>query len=114
MCIISTFQIQSDTAQNYTIYYSIRGPGVDKEPLNLFYVERDTGNLFCTRPVDREEYESFEVKPKVYILYSQLLSLTVSSLSQFVYAYLFSEFVIHALAVSDSTDLTGSKKNFIE
>uniref|UniRef100_A0A8D1ERL7 Cadherin domain-containing protein n=1 Tax=Sus scrofa TaxID=9823 RepID=A0A8D1ERL7_PIG len=54
-------QIQSDTAQNYTIYYSIRGPGVDKEPLNLFYVERDTGNLFCTRPVDREEYESFEL-----------------------------------------------------
>uniref|UniRef100_A0A8C5KY19 Desmocollin 2 n=1 Tax=Jaculus jaculus TaxID=51337 RepID=A0A8C5KY19_JACJA len=54
-------QIQSDTAQNYTIYYSIRGPGVDKEPLNLFYVERDTGNLFCTGPVDREQYESFEL-----------------------------------------------------
>uniref|UniRef100_A0A8C2N320 Desmocollin 2 n=1 Tax=Cricetulus griseus TaxID=10029 RepID=A0A8C2N320_CRIGR len=54
-------QIQSDTAQNYTIYYSIRGPGVDREPLNLFYVERDTGNLFCTGPVDREQYESFEL-----------------------------------------------------
>ncbi|XP_058412920.1 desmocollin-2 isoform X3 [Diceros bicornis minor] len=54
-------QIQSDTAQNYTIYYSIRGPGVDREPKNLFYVERDSGNLFCTRPVDREEYESFEL-----------------------------------------------------
>ncbi|XP_008071585.1 desmocollin-2 isoform X2 [Carlito syrichta] len=54
-------QVQSDTAQNYTIYYSIRGPGVDQEPLNLFYVERDTGNLYCTRPVDREQYESFEL-----------------------------------------------------
>ncbi|XP_045637889.1 desmocollin-2 [Ursus americanus] len=54
-------QIQSDTAQNYTIYYSIRGPGVDREPKNLFYVERDTGNLYCTRAVDREEYESFEL-----------------------------------------------------
>lgn len=54
-------QIQSDTAQNYTIFYSIRGPGVDREPINLFYVERDTGNLFCTRPVDREQYESFEL-----------------------------------------------------
>ncbi|CAO2593377.1 Dsc2 [Lemmus lemmus] len=54
-------QIQSDTAQNYTIYYSIRGPGVDREPLNLFYVERDTGNLYCTRSVDREQYESFEL-----------------------------------------------------
>ncbi|KAI4532714.1 hypothetical protein MG293_017122 [Ovis ammon polii] len=54
-------KIQSDTAQNYTIYYSISGPGVDKEPRNLFYVERDTGNLFCTRPVDRETYPSFEL-----------------------------------------------------
>ncbi|XP_059974242.1 desmocollin-2 isoform X1 [Mesoplodon densirostris] len=54
-------QIQSDTAQNYTIYYSISGPGVDKEPLNLFYVERDTGKLFCTRAVDREKYPSFEL-----------------------------------------------------
>uniref|UniRef100_A0A8D2CV40 Desmocollin 2 n=1 Tax=Sciurus vulgaris TaxID=55149 RepID=A0A8D2CV40_SCIVU len=54
-------QVQSDAAQNYTIYYSIRGPGVDQEPLHLFYVERDTGNLYCTRPVDREQYESFEI-----------------------------------------------------
>ncbi|XP_055414942.1 desmocollin-2 isoform X5 [Bubalus kerabau] len=54
-------QIQSDTAQNYTIYYSISGPGVDKEPRNLFYVERDTGNLFCTASIDRETYPSFEL-----------------------------------------------------
>ncbi|XP_006899610.1 PREDICTED: desmocollin-2 isoform X2 [Elephantulus edwardii] len=54
-------QIQSDAAQNYTIYYSIKGPGVDREPKNLFYVDRDTGNLFCTRSVDREQYGSFEL-----------------------------------------------------
>ncbi|XP_053427765.1 desmocollin-2 isoform X2 [Nycticebus coucang] len=54
-------QVQSDTAQNYTIYYSIQGPGVEQEPKNLFYVERDTGNLYCTGPVDREKYESFEI-----------------------------------------------------
>ncbi|XP_060029633.1 desmocollin-2 isoform X1 [Erinaceus europaeus] len=54
-------QVQSDTAQNYTIYYSIRGSGVDREPKNLFYIERDTGNLFCTGPIDREQYESFEI-----------------------------------------------------
>ncbi|ELW64623.1 Desmocollin-2 [Tupaia chinensis] len=54
-------KIQSDTAQNYTVFYSIRGPGVDQPPQNLFYVEKDTGNLFCTRPVDREQYESFEI-----------------------------------------------------
>ncbi|XP_066209665.1 desmocollin-2 isoform X1 [Saccopteryx leptura] len=54
-------QVESDTAQNYTIYYSIRGPGVDQEPQNLFYIERDTGKLFCTDRVDREQYDSFEL-----------------------------------------------------
>ncbi|XP_072460567.1 desmocollin-3-like isoform X1 [Notamacropus eugenii] len=54
-------QIQSDSAQKYTVYYSISGPGVDQKPLNLFYIEKDTGNLFCTGPVDRETYEAFEL-----------------------------------------------------
>ncbi|XP_007487270.2 desmocollin-2 isoform X2 [Monodelphis domestica] len=54
-------QIQSDSAQKYTVYYSISGPGVDQNPLNLFYIEKDTGNLFCTGPVDRETYEAFEL-----------------------------------------------------
>ncbi|XP_072460573.1 desmocollin-1 isoform X2 [Notamacropus eugenii] len=54
-------QIQSDSAQNYTIYYSISGPGVDKEPFNLFYIDRDTGDIFCTRSVDRETYDSFQI-----------------------------------------------------
>uniref|UniRef100_A0A2I3T2X8 Desmocollin 1 n=1 Tax=Pan troglodytes TaxID=9598 RepID=A0A2I3T2X8_PANTR len=52
-------QIQSDAAQNYTIFYSISGPGVDKEPFNLFYIEKDTGDIFCTRSIDREKYEQF-------------------------------------------------------
>uniref|UniRef100_A0A8C8ZWE0 Desmocollin 1 n=1 Tax=Prolemur simus TaxID=1328070 RepID=A0A8C8ZWE0_PROSS len=46
-------QIQSDAAQNYTIFYSLSGPGVDKEPFNLFFIEKDTGDIFCTRSVDR-------------------------------------------------------------
>ncbi|XP_076410890.1 desmocollin-3 isoform X2 [Peromyscus maniculatus bairdii] len=54
-------QVQSDAAQNYTILYSISGRGVDQEPLNLFFIERDTGNLYCTRPVDREEYDVFDL-----------------------------------------------------
>ncbi|XP_044513972.1 desmocollin-1 [Gracilinanus agilis] len=54
-------QIQSDSAQNYTIYYSISGPGVDKEPFNLFYIDRDRGDIFCTRAVDRETYDSFQI-----------------------------------------------------
>ncbi|XP_003474066.2 desmocollin-3 isoform X1 [Cavia porcellus] len=54
-------QVQSDAAQNYTVFYSISGRGVDQEPLNLFFIDRDTGNLFCTRPVDREEYDVFDL-----------------------------------------------------
>ncbi|XP_040130064.2 desmocollin-3 [Ictidomys tridecemlineatus] len=54
-------QVQSDAAQNYTVFYSISGRGVDQEPLNLFFIERDTGNLYCTQPVDREEYDVFDL-----------------------------------------------------
>ncbi|XP_037661958.1 desmocollin-3 [Choloepus didactylus] len=54
-------QVQSDAAQNYTIFYSISGRGVDQDPLNLFFIEKDTGNLYCTRPVDREQYDVFDL-----------------------------------------------------
>ncbi|KFV98107.1 Desmocollin-2, partial [Eurypyga helias] len=54
-------QIQSDTAQNYTIYYSASGPGIDQDPKGLFYIERETGNIFATRAVDREQYPSFQI-----------------------------------------------------
>ncbi|EPQ01974.1 Desmocollin-1 [Myotis brandtii] len=52
-------QVQSDAAQNYTIFYSISGPGVDKEPFNLFFINKDTGDIFCTRSIDREQYQEF-------------------------------------------------------
>ncbi|TFK12310.1 SKI/DACH domain-containing protein 1 [Platysternon megacephalum] len=54
-------QVQSDTAQNYTIYYSATGPGIDRDPKGLFYVERETGNVFATGPVDREQYPEFKI-----------------------------------------------------
>ncbi|XP_048363876.1 desmocollin-1-like isoform X2 [Sphaerodactylus townsendi] len=54
-------QLFSDTAQNYNITYSISGPGVDQPPLNYFYIERETGNLFVTGPIDREEYPEFKI-----------------------------------------------------
>lgn len=52
-------QVQSDAAQNYTIFYSISGPGVDKEPFNLFFINKDSGDIFCTRSIDREQYDQF-------------------------------------------------------
>ncbi|XP_077208653.1 desmocollin-1 isoform X2 [Paroedura picta] len=54
-------QLSSDTAQKYNITYSISGPGVDQPPLNFFYIERETGNLFVTCPIDREEYAEFKI-----------------------------------------------------
>ncbi|KAF7246147.1 Desmocollin-1 [Varanus komodoensis] len=52
-------QLSSDTAQRYNITYSIQGPGVTQPPLNYFYIEKETGNLFVTCPIDREEYPEF-------------------------------------------------------
>ncbi|KFW89374.1 Desmocollin-1, partial [Phalacrocorax carbo] len=54
-------QVQSDTAQNYTIYYSASGPGIDQDPKGFFYIEKETGNIFATRAVDREQYPSFQI-----------------------------------------------------
>ncbi|KAJ7338772.1 hypothetical protein JRQ81_012674 [Phrynocephalus forsythii] len=54
-------QLSSDMALKYSIRYSISGPGVDKPPLNYFYIEADTGNLFVTRPIDREQYPEFQL-----------------------------------------------------
>ncbi|XP_074843349.1 desmocollin-2-like isoform X2 [Carettochelys insculpta] len=54
-------QVQSDTAQHYTIYYSASGPGIDKDPKGLFYIEKETGNIFVTRPIDRETHPSFTI-----------------------------------------------------
>ncbi|XP_005280051.2 desmocollin-1 isoform X1 [Chrysemys picta bellii] len=54
-------QVQSDTAQNYVIHYTAAGPGIDQDPKGLFYIERETGNIFATGPVDREQYPSFQI-----------------------------------------------------
>ncbi|KAK7811161.1 hypothetical protein U0070_004704 [Myodes glareolus] len=54
-------ELSAREKKNYTIFYSISGPGVDKEPFNLFYIEKDTGDIYCTRSIDREQYDQFLV-----------------------------------------------------
>ncbi|XP_039189474.1 desmocollin-1-like [Crotalus tigris] len=54
-------QLSSDMAQKYNIRYFITGPGVDKPPLNYFYIEQETGNLFVTCPIDREVFPEFQL-----------------------------------------------------
>ncbi|KAM4705542.1 desmocollin-2-like [Rhinophrynus dorsalis] len=53
--------VQSDTQENYTLRYSISGSGVDQPPVNLFFIEPETGRIFVTKQVDREEYASFKL-----------------------------------------------------
>ncbi|XP_061453707.1 desmocollin-2-like isoform X3 [Rhineura floridana] len=54
-------QLSSDMALKYNIRYSISGHGVDKPPLNYFYIEKETGNLFVNCPIDREVYPEFQL-----------------------------------------------------
>ncbi|KAH0617756.1 hypothetical protein JD844_016309 [Phrynosoma platyrhinos] len=54
-------KLSSDMALKYNIRYSISGPGVDRPPLHYFYIEAETGNLFVTCPIDREEYPEFQL-----------------------------------------------------
>uniref|UniRef100_UPI00398E92D3 desmocollin-3-like n=1 Tax=Pristiophorus japonicus TaxID=55135 RepID=UPI00398E92D3 len=53
--------IRSEFEQNYSILYEITGPGVDRPPLNLFRVVAATGEIYVSKPVDREEYPVFEL-----------------------------------------------------
>jgi hypothetical protein len=67
-------------------------------------VERDSGNLYCTGPVDRERYESFEVKFMNCVMNCKLRHFVPRS--QFIYYFLFSESVTDVLAITDSILLT--------
>ncbi|RXN15355.1 desmocollin-2-like isoform X1 [Labeo rohita] len=60
--------IASDSSVNYTVYYKISGQGVDKDPVGLFILNKQTGMLSVTRAVDREQYPQFNFKAQVFDL----------------------------------------------
>ncbi|KAK2914232.1 hypothetical protein Q8A67_002631 [Cirrhinus molitorella] len=54
-------QIKSDFARETQMVYSITGEGADQDPKGIFTVERLSGNLFVTQPLDREKKASYRI-----------------------------------------------------
>ncbi|NXO26307.1 CADH1 protein, partial [Cisticola juncidis] len=60
-------QIKSNKDKETKVFYSITGQGADIIPVGVFVIERATGWLKVTRPLDREERDK-------YVLYSHAVS----------------------------------------
>ncbi|NXX40729.1 CADH1 protein, partial [Tricholaema leucomelas] len=60
-------QIKSNKDKETRVFYSITGQGADTYPVGVFTIERETGWLEVTRPLDREEMDK-------YYLYSHAVS----------------------------------------
>ncbi|NXP10934.1 CADH1 protein, partial [Thinocorus orbignyianus] len=60
-------QIKSNKDKETKVFYSITGQGADSYPVGVFTIERETGWLEVTKPLDREEIDK-------YILFSHTVS----------------------------------------
>ncbi|XP_076829861.1 cadherin-1-like isoform X2 [Brachyhypopomus gauderio] len=57
-----TVQIKSSMAKETPMWYSITGEGADQPPKGLFTVDRSTGWLFVTMPLDREKKDKYQLQ----------------------------------------------------
>ncbi|XP_061226387.1 cadherin-1-like [Neopsephotus bourkii] len=60
-------QIKSNKDRETKVFYSITGQGADTPPVGVFTIERETGWLEVTKPLDREEIDK-------YVLFSHAVS----------------------------------------
>ncbi|KAI1235641.1 hypothetical protein IHE44_0002524 [Lamprotornis superbus] len=60
-------QIKSNKDKETKVFYSITGQGADTIPVGVFIIERETGWLEVTEPLDREKKDK-------YVLYSHAVS----------------------------------------
>ncbi|KAM9228027.1 cadherin-1-like [Leptosomus discolor] len=60
-------QIKSNKDKETQVFYSITGQGADTPPVGVFTIERETGWLEVTKPLDREEIDK-------YVLFSHAVS----------------------------------------
>lgn len=54
-------QIKSNKDKETQVFYSITGQGADAPPVGVFIIERETGWLKVTQPLDREAIAKYTV-----------------------------------------------------
>lgn len=61
-CLCSVFvQIKSNRDKETKVFYSITGQGADRPPVGVFIIERESGWLKVTEPLDRENIATYTV-----------------------------------------------------